>query len=466
MQQHNRLSHTINALNNFKQSRLFVLPFVSVLVLIFSFIALTMLSTDTQAVGTYRNWNDDAIVRGGSLSEKELLDHYDKNTGGMQSVYKHYGISRTDLTGKTSDIKHGTIYQDGRVVVDGKTVATDAYSVSRTAFNDKNGNAPKKLTIDGTTYYEGPNMSIFTRTVDAYVLYRDGKFYRAIISSCSNPVVATPNKPPKIEPKEEPAYSCDLLEAKMLSRFRYEFDAKATAKNGAKIINYTYDFGDGNKRTQDENTIYTYKYAGTYTAKVTVNVDVDGKKKTDTNTNCEVTIRIEEEEKEQPIYRCENLRALPVLGRERTYGYTLTYTAENGAKLDRVVYNFGDGQTREFSENDAKNVQYQYDSADSYTTTATLYFDIDQDGKITEESDSCTAKVSITKKTEVCEYNKNLDKDDEDCKEPEEVEPTQELPKTGLSEFLMATSGLGSLSAGGYYWNISRKHLKKTLLSK
>lgn len=94
----------------------------------------------------------------GALSQSELLQHYDNNVAMSSILSAHHGISRNDIAGKTSDIKVGTVYQDGRVA-DGKTVARNAYSVSRIAFTDKNGNKPRPVTINGTTLYEGPNTS-------------------------------------------------------------------------------------------------------------------------------------------------------------------------------------------------------------------------------------------------------------------------------------------------------------------
>lgn len=88
-------------------------------------------ATAGQAISSFRNCNDDAIIRCGAITEAELLQKYDQNVGDVQAVYKHYGITRADLAGTASTIKHGTVYRDGRVVVDGKTVATGAYSVSR-----------------------------------------------------------------------------------------------------------------------------------------------------------------------------------------------------------------------------------------------------------------------------------------------------------------------------------------------
>lgn len=161
--------------------------------------ALVALSGSTQAVSSYRNCADDAIVRCGAVTESELMRHYNNNVSDVQSIYSRYGISQSDLNGTTSEIKHGTVYQDGRVVVDDEVVARNAYSVSRVKYTS--AGTPRTINVNGTTLYEGPNMGVFVRPVDAFVMFRDGQFYRAILSACANPVKATPVKPaPKPKP--------------------------------------------------------------------------------------------------------------------------------------------------------------------------------------------------------------------------------------------------------------------------
>jgi hypothetical protein len=156
-------------------------------------------SLTVQAVSSYRDCSEDAIIKCGSVTENELLQNYDNNVGDVQNIYKRYGISRSDLAGSTSTIKHGTVYQNGTVVVNDKVVATNAYSVSRVKYTS--AGAPRTITVNGTTLYEGPSMKIFVRPVDAYVYFRDGQFYKAVLSACANPLVATPVKPtPKPKP--------------------------------------------------------------------------------------------------------------------------------------------------------------------------------------------------------------------------------------------------------------------------
>lgn len=456
-------------------ARKFYVGAASICTAVVALLLVNIIGTDSQAMSSYRNCNADAILKCGAVSQSELLQKYDQNAGDIKNVYSHYGISRSDIAGSTSEVKTGTVYQDGRVVVDGKTVATGAYSLSRVKFTS--AGEPRTVRINGTTYYEGPSMAIFTRSVDAFVMFRDGKFYKAILSSCGNPIIAKPEKP---EPK--PEYKCEDLTANKLDRTRYRFTASASARSGAEIVSYTFTFGDGKSETTSSNTIeHTYAEAGNYNAYVTVNVKVNGKIVQETGDHCKTTIKIEEKP-EKPLYKCDNLTAKHISSRERTFAYTLTYTAENGATLDRVIYDFGDGGSETFDADEATNVEHTYAAPGIYTTTATLYFDVEVDGETVEKSDTCEVKVTIPK-PDNCPLpgKEHLPKDSPECKEepcpipgkehlpkdsPDCVETPPELPKTGFDMFIGGSLGLGSISAAGYYWATSRKNLLNTLLNR
>jgi PKD repeat protein len=434
---------------------------VSFILVVGALVAINLSNTQTQGVSTYRNYSADAIIQGGAITEAELIQKYDQNASGVQSIFNHYGITRSDLTGKTSQIKHGTVYQDGRVVVDGKTVGTAAYSVSRKPFYDSKGNAPKTVTINGTTFYEGPNMSIFLQAVDAYVFFRDGQFYRAVLSSCSNPIVA---KPVEVK-KPQPVYSCDLLEREKINRTRFKFTATATAKN-ASVAHYVFDFGDGKSTTQVSSVAeHTYTQPGTYTVKVKVNISVDGKREYVTSRNCEVTVKVEEAPK-VPVARCDGLTSRPIQGKDRTYAYTLRYTAENGANLESITYNFGDGTSETFSKENGVDVEHQYATPGAYTVTTTLAFKVTEAGTTTDKSESCTTSIVIPK-PDNCPLpgKEDLPKNSPECVEPP-VETPPELPQTGLGEWFAGAAGLATVAAAAYYWNMSRKHLIKTMLKK
>lgn len=370
------------------------------LVAIGALVALNVTGGTTQAVGDYRSCTNDAIIRCGAITEAELLQKYDANEGDVQNIYKHYGISRSDIAGTTSEVKHGTVYQDGRVVVDGKTVATGAYSLSRVKYTS--AGEPRTVKINGTTLYEGPSMAIFVRPVDAYVFFRDGQFYRGIISSCANPLVATPEKPPvPPKPQPKPVYTCDNLTAKKLERARYEFTATATAKNGAEIVNYTFDFGDGKKQTVSGNVVeHPYDKAGTYTITVTVNFRVDGQNKAVSGAKCKTTITVEEKPQE-PVYRCESLAAKKI--GERKYQFTASATATGGAEVVNYVFDFGDGKKQTTTNT---TIEHEYAAAGTYTARLTV--NIKANGKtVAATGTRCntTIKIEEEKKPEVPVYS-------------------------------------------------------------
>lgn len=616
-------------------------------------------SSTTQGININdRNWSADAIIAGGATTKKEMISKYDQNVAGVQGIFKYYGIERSDLTEDTSEIKIGTVYQNGNVVVDGKTVAVNAKSVSRKPFYDAHGNGPVTRTINGVNLYEGPNMSIFVRAVDAYVFYRDGQFYRAIIASCANPVIAQPTEPKKPkpvytcdslqaerithnrfrftasatakndasvtsytfdfgdgskpvttksasdrvvehtytsrtgnfttkvtanvraegtnkattstncqytvkanEPPKQPISRCDSLQATKISRNQYRLTATATALNGPRIINYTFDFGDGskpvtvadrnytytypkagdftakvtanirdgnttrpitgnacqtpvkvepapvfscdsliaskiNRRNFDftaaatakhgaqvvnytfdfgdgsphrtitgQTTSYTYENPGTYTVKLTVNFRVNGEGQTLSGTACQTTI-IVEEPPAIPAYKCDLLTAKAVIESDRKYAYDLTYTAESGANLTKIVVDFGDGKVETYSRSDIDKIEHQYADYGEYITTATLYFNVQEEDGVVERRSSCEEELSV-QKPEPCPVpgKEHLPKNDEGCTEPP-IETPPELPQTGLGTWVSGGVGLAALAGAAYYWRASQSNLRNTKLKK
>ena len=142
----------------------------------------------------------------------------------------------------------------------------------------------------------------------------------------------------------------------------------------------------------------------------------------------------------------------------------LNYTSENGAVLSKVTYDFGDSTTETAQAKDVNNVEHQYAGPGTYTTTATLFFTVTQEGKATDKSESCTAGITIAKPDNCAQPGKeHLPKNSPDCTEPLVVTPA-ELPRTGLEEWLAGGVGIAALAATGYYWKASRRHLKTALL--
>lgn len=214
----------------------------SVVMAVAALVIVNVTGTDSLAANGARDCHNNSIVYCGALSQDELLQKFDQNkTGDLPQIFSHYGIARSDMAGQTSQVAMGQTFRDGRVEVNGKVVATGAQSLGR-------GNAAgsHSVGIAGKTYFESPNQSIFqSDSIDTFVMLRDGQFYAAVITSCMNPLRATPTPPPAPTPPPptptpapQPEYSCDSLQAAKISRTEYKFTAQATATNGAKVVGY------------------------------------------------------------------------------------------------------------------------------------------------------------------------------------------------------------------------------------
>ncbi|HVS79062.1 MAG TPA: PKD domain-containing protein [Candidatus Saccharimonadales bacterium] len=91
-------------------------------------------------------------------------------------------------------------------------------------------------------------------------------------------------------PQQQPVYSCDALHVTSEGNRAYNYSVDATAKNGATITGYSFDFGDGNVVDSANNTAsHTYVKDGTYTATATVKFNVGDSQKT---VNCSQTITV------------------------------------------------------------------------------------------------------------------------------------------------------------------------------
>ena len=275
--------------------------------------------------------------------------------------------------------------KDGSVVVDGKVVATNALSIGRTS---KPGSS--NYVVNGKTYYERtPAASFASNSIVAYVYFNaDGRFKAAVLTSCGNPVRATPPKPPE-PPKPQPAFACESLTAAKINRTEYSFNAKANASNGATIVNYTYDFGDGKKETVTASTIkHTYAKEGTYTATVTVNVKVGNETKPATANSCKVQVVIETPPV-TPTHTCDSLTASKISRTE--YSFDAKATVSGGATIVNYTYDFGDGKKETIT---GTNIKHTYEKEGSYNVTLTVNVKVGNETKAVT-ANACKVKITV-----------------------------------------------------------------------
>lgn len=107
----------------------------------------------------------------------------------------------------------------------------------------------------------------------------------------------------------EPIYLCDLLSVVVLNDRKFKFTTTATARNGATVKDYSYDFGDDTRVTvSDSNSVeHTYAKEGNYKINVVVNFNVDNEVKSATSENCIKQVNIKADV--CPIPGKENLPA-------------------------------------------------------------------------------------------------------------------------------------------------------------
>jgi hypothetical protein len=98
-----------------------------------------------------------------------------------------------------------------------------------------------------------------------------------------------------------------------------------------------------------------------------------------------------EDTPETPKYTCDLLDLNKLDGRE--IEAKVAYTAENGAKLKTVTYDFGDGSTP--LTTDKTSAKYTYAKDGDYNVTANLVFSVDGKDK-TVSSETCAKPVSFT----------------------------------------------------------------------
>jgi PKD repeat protein len=410
-----------------------------------------------------RDCDNNSIIYCGGTSSSELALRYNANkTGDLKTVYHSYGLSDYEMTHASTSAKMGEIHRDGRVTVNGEVVATGATSIGRQQLYANR----TKVKIGNKYYYEGSPEYSYAKGVESIVAYvffdKDGNFKAAVMTSCGNPVHA--------HPKPKPVYTCNALTAEKISRTERKFTASASAKNGATITSYTYDFGDGsNKTTAATTQSHTYTKPGTYTAKLTVNVKVNGQTKTVTGAKCQVNVTIETPPP-TPEYLCN---ALTVDKIDRThFKFSTDYTVTN-ATFKKVTYVIRDASGNEIASLDGNT--YAQDKPATYSVQAIVTVDVNGKEK-TATGESCKQQFTVTppNKVRVCDQNtgKTITVEEKDQGKYKPVgdaacQPTPvELPHTGPAEIIGSTLGIGSLSASVGYYVASRRGLLSELLGR
>lgn len=247
------------------------------------------LASPSQAAGC----NSFNVVYCGTHSMSELQTAYSRTE--IKELYKEWYVTETMVQGG-SNMREGVVDANGNITVDGRVVATNAITVQSKAGTRQPQPQRSYKTSNGYTYYQYTTGQSFVDGPKSYNIYawfdNNGSFITGVIKDCGNPVWGNPTTPPA-----KPVLTCDALQVTEISRNTFKFSVKATAKDGASITSYTYNFGDNNIKTTNSSEIqYTYAKEGNYTVTITVNGKETGEVKRQ-NPNCQKTVTVKPEPK-------------------------------------------------------------------------------------------------------------------------------------------------------------------------
>lgn len=98
-----------------------------------------------------------------------------------------------------------------------------------------------------------------------------------------------------INEPDTPIYTCDSFILTFVKDRTYKYEVKATAKGGATIKGYEYDFADGSAvlSTDKASVEHSYTKDGKFAPKVTVIVEVNGETKRVSGENCMKSLTVD-----------------------------------------------------------------------------------------------------------------------------------------------------------------------------
>ena len=367
------------------------------------------LASPSQAAGC----NKFNVVYCGTHSMSELQTAYSRTE--IKELYKEWYVTETMVQGG-SNMREGVVDANGNITVDGRVVATNAITVQSKAGTRQPQPQRSYKTSNGYTYYQYTTGQSFVDGPKSYNIYawfdNNGSFITGVIKDCGNPVWGNPTTPPA-----KPALTCDALQVTEISRNTFKFSVKATAKGGASITSYTYNFGDNNIKTTNSSEIqYTYAKEGNYTVTITVNGKETGEVKRQ-NPNCQKTVTVKPEPK-----------------------MIVCVIEEGGKKYTKEI------KKEEFNEKIHKTNLDECKETPAKITVCV----IEEGGK------------KYTKEIKKEEFNEKIHKTNlDECKETPTPTPTPspELPKTGASDAIMSALGLGGLTTATIAYIASRRQM-------
>lgn len=354
----------------------------------------------------------------------------------IQAAYNATGASSSMVKGmNSSNTKLGTAYNNGTIVVDGRTVATNIWIGARWS---QGGSAYKH--IENDVYTRSYQTYFLPNTSQVPVLVHfdaNGQADFAAMEPCGNMITFTPTPPPAKK------LSCSLLTPQAGTTtdttVSYSYTVKATASNTTPS-SYTFNFGDSSSETINSSALQVTSSSHTYTMQtvsktVVITAVVNGG---GVSGNCSTQITIPQLPSKPQAIACISLSSS--LQNNTTDTYTFAVLAKpTNTNITGYKFLFGDGTNQNVPTNSttATSEAHKYAPGD-YTATVTVM------SEIGNAPDAAACKVPIHVST------------------PPTVTPPATptaLPNAGAGSFIGAFGVISVISGIGYYFFARRKAL-------
>lgn len=439
-----------------------------------------------------RDCDTNAIMYCGAYSKDEWVRKIIQGDGkhsveNLQAIYGMFGIDGNGI--ESAHTVDGEVHADGRVTVNGATIATSALSSGRQFME---GSSKK-----GDIYTRPTSVSFRSGSIPAFVHMENGVFKWAVIKSCGNPVTAIPVEQPKPPQEKHPRFSlekkADDTSVKAGATITYTIKIKNTGDITLTDLRHVDELSEGlayvNGSTKINGsgvpdgitgtgiTLPTLDVDSTATITYQVTTDVRHKEcntarlanrivvtpKETASKSDSTTVIVDYGECIKPTkatYQCDYLETIKV--DKNTYKFVAHASTSGNAQITRYAFSSSDEHEATI-ETDTDTAELEMHFADSGTHTARVrvYFDVNGSEK-SDSGNDCTQQITID------------EPHNHDHKEPhvhpaihtEIKAPAKTLPNTGPSEILMSFFGLGFTTLSTRTWLHSRKILAKAALKR
>lgn len=344
------------------------------------------------------------FVRGGISSPKEYLKYYDRNTNNIKDIYTSLGITRSEIAQTTQT----TIREPGHY----NWSLTSLYSYAQ---GQRSWSFKKSGGGTGTVYYRPMVLTQEGGPVHTVYVGHSKVFgWFAIKKDCGNLITS---KPPQVPPK--PMAACQNLTVEKISRTKFRFIGRSTAKDGATIKGYTYVVtnhkGSTVKTIHSDTTAnrdsVTYEQAneGKYIVELTVRTS-EGKKN---NAACRESFTVVSK---KPVVICKKVRV--DISNRTTVSLAGYAEAHNGAKIKAYIFIVTNKTTGKVVKRLTVTSKKEAVLADSFELSKAGSYEVTlkvqtSEGTVSDNQD-CVKPFTIAK-SQVCSYNPSLPPNSPDC---------------------------------------------------